>query len=87
MQLGILNKKLLVYQLIFPLKFASSRYHIHRDTLNGTHRKNKKIKMERLLYDTKASDVAVAWRAAHCNGSTAKLAKLSRKRVEVSEIT
>ena len=43
--------------------------------------------MERLLYDTKASDVAVAWRAAHCNGTTAKLAKLSRKRVEVSEIT
>ena len=87
MQLGILNKKLLVYQLIFPLKFASSRYHIYRDTLTGHTEEKNKIKMERLLYDTKASDVAVAWRAAHCNGSTAKLAKLSRKRVEVSEIT
>ena len=40
--------------------------------------------MEQLLYDLKASDVAVAWRAAHCAGSTTKLAKLSRKRLEVS---
>ena len=41
--------------------------------------------MEQVLYDTNPSDVAVAWREVHCTGSTAKLAKLSRKRVEVSQ--
>jgi len=44
--------------------------------------------MERLLYDTKSSDVAVAWRAAHCAGSSGALAKqLTRKRLEGVNIT
>ena len=44
--------------------------------------------MERLLYDTKSSDVAVAWRAAHCAGSSGALAKqLTRKRLEVSTVS
>ena len=39
--------------------------------------------MERLLYDTKSSDVAVAWRAAHCAGAGALAKQLTRKRLEV----
>ena len=39
--------------------------------------------MERLLYDPKASDVAVAWRAAHFTGRGGAITELSRKKLQV----
>ena len=39
--------------------------------------------MERLLYDPKASDVAVAWRAAHFTGRGGSITELSRKKLQV----